>query len=244
MEKDPSRDFDSWARTSAALRDRTEQERAGILQRLGLAQRWEQIETQWAKTLLDDVSTGNLERIMRYGDACVQERTRRSRGEDPYGDVATQPTAQPQTASQSHPQPETAPQPVSGDFRHDLHSAQNAPRSFANATAARQNFAAVVNPQSPAPQRPHLNQAETAAASVVDVVRSTTAAMGWSLERYADFHAALSRTPHDRGTIAQQFGVAAEAIDAIVKGWNKRIAADAALQAQFAALSAARLGRG
>ena len=75
-------DFEAWATVSARLLKRTDEQCSGILSQLGIAQSWPAANASWIKVMCNDMASGHLERVQRYGELCAAELAqRRSRGE-------------------------------------------------------------------------------------------------------------------------------------------------------------------
>lgn len=248
-------DFEAYCVTSASLRDRGEAERHAILIQLNLDASWSAIESRWAHVLLDDIARGDLERVMRYGDACALERSRRQNGQDRHRELLSREAkpSPPQNAGSGFSpsgtiahDPRAAALPAGNDFRRGLY--ERPPSAGAPAahtpSGAGGNFIEALMPSGPAPQVATPNQAVTGTGSFAEIAATTTAALAWPVERYAAFCASRALRPHEHAEVARHFGVVAEAVAGVDKGWRRKLTASAALQDEFQRAYGAAVRRG
>jgi hypothetical protein len=227
MSHDPSNDFGYWCVITAGLRDRTVADRRAILESLDLAHRWEGIRSQWAHLLLDDVERGDLTRVLQLEEVCAHDRKRRNDGDDAFAGALSQasPTHSVTLGSEGG---DAAPSP-SVDFRQSFHEPTAAQPP---AVEVESDFVARMMPEGVVVQPPRQTQKLTVPSAVDDAVKVTGRAMKWTVERYAAFAAALD----DRGpapAVLEEFEVVPDAVDAIVKGWGRKMEQDSGLQAEY-----------
>ncbi len=262
MVRDPSEDFQRFCVVAAGLRDRTVAQRASILQSLGLAERWEGIQSHWAHVLLDDVGRGDLTRVTQYQSVCSHDRTRRVEGDDAFVDSLSVELVTPVLEARppgpttligvpgrihvaTHYEPVGVDAPprsttlASGDpppaSDHDFRARIDAvPTAAARPSVEVQDFVAHITPTASV-QPPRDGQRTTAPHVVDDVVKVTGNAMKWPVERYAELAALLSVKAGDLEAVAAAFDIVPTAVEPIVTGWTRKLEQDALLHAKFLA---------
>ncbi len=103
-----SKDFDAWANVSVRLQQRAEPDAARIVADLGLGEVWEQSDAHWGSVLAQDLLSGSMRRLARYGALCARELERRRSGAPAPAqlEITRPPDSSP-----------TGPLPGAGDFR-------------------------------------------------------------------------------------------------------------------------------
>lgn len=72
-------DFESWARLSARLQGRDDDQAEALLHQLGVASVWENADATWAKTLASELTEMRMTRVRRYAEIVAEELASRAR---------------------------------------------------------------------------------------------------------------------------------------------------------------------
>ncbi len=236
-------DFEAWAKVKAQLLGRSSRDTRAILEGLGLADCWAEIDGQWTRRLSEELVQGPSARLDRFGQLCLAELERRASFDDTTVVLDDLPAEHPHLGDGLPPT----------DFRRQLMQGlvrpQRAPATdganVEHEGAAHSRFIDKLAPPNANLQPPTEGQAHTASSfnEETQAARAAASAVldahGWPVERYAQLCGELEAKPAETERIGAAWGLHSPvAIAAVHQFWTKKLADDPSLHARWAALVA------
>ncbi len=218
-------DFEAWARVSAELADRGEDERPQFLHALGLSAVWRNANAAWGRAIASDIVEMRMDRAQRYAEICAEVQAV-GRG-DLIGDD--------DVLSLSQSEDDELDLQVTHRMR-----AVSAPVEVTSAPPTRQvrsrlrRQAKTVNlHESLATERGSLD--DTGETSIYEGTLPSPQE-GWPLEHYARFMAERQAKGKQATSVDSQYGLSPEESGHVIRVWDARLARDASLRERYEAL--------